>query len=102
MTMRTVVAAALSVLTFSPVWRACSCLMSNACPTLGDKSARVFVGTVLRVADVPPTAPLESLSRRKARIRVDEPFGPVRVCTESAVGRSSAVVHRHRKAPVTY
>ena len=42
---------------------------------MGGKSHPVFVGTVVSVTDLPQKSEFEFLASRKARIRVDEPFG---------------------------
>lgn len=53
---------------------ACFCVPPGSCPGLGGKSDPVFLGTVLAVADLAVKGD-QFLSRRKARIRVDESFG---------------------------
>jgi hypothetical protein len=67
--------ALLSVVSFGSVAFPCSCVSSGGCPGLGDKAGPVFLGTVLAVTDLPPTADDVFLSRRRARIQVDESFG---------------------------
>jgi hypothetical protein len=53
----------------------CSCISSGGCPGLGGQKHPVFLGTVLSVTDLPRTDGFVFLSSRKARMRVDEPFG---------------------------
>ena len=52
-----------------------SCVFWPIVPVLGGKSHPVFVGTVVSVTDLPQKSEFEFLASRKARIRVDEPFG---------------------------
>src|SRR5690348_4031346 len=73
--MRLVLAISLSLLSFGSVAFACSCVSSGGCPGLGGQAGPVFLGTVLSVTDLPATVDLAFLSSRRARVRVDEPFG---------------------------
>lgn len=75
MVMRLVLAVLPSLLTFSSAAFSCSCASSGGCPGLGGVRGPVFLGTVLSVADLPPTGGFALLSSRRARVRVDESFG---------------------------
>jgi len=59
----------------SSVADSCSCIKFNACLSPGTNRAPLFLGTVLEVVDLPATSEEKFLTRRKARIRVDESFG---------------------------
>jgi hypothetical protein len=75
MTVRLVLTASLSVLSFSSLAFPCSCVSSGGCPGLGGKAYPVFLGTVLAVTDLPRAGDHAFLTSRKARIQVDESFG---------------------------
>lgn len=75
MTVRTVLGASISLLLSGSVAFACSCVPTFGCPGLGGSAGPVFLGTVLRVTDLPPTGAATFLSSRKARIQVNESFG---------------------------
>jgi hypothetical protein len=72
---RVLLTASLFVLSWSSVAFSCFCVPSGGCPGLGGKEFPVFVGTVLRVTDLPRTGDDVFLSSRRARIQVDESFG---------------------------
>lgn len=72
--MRFPFAASFLFLSFGSLAFSCSCTGSGGCPGLGSLGGPVFLGTVLSGTDVPATRDSPFLSRR-ARIRVDEPFG---------------------------
>jgi hypothetical protein len=73
--MRSVLAISLSFSSFSSVAFACSCVPSGGCPGLGGQTGPRFLGIVLNVTDRPGADPTVFLSSRRARVRVDEPFG---------------------------
>jgi hypothetical protein len=73
--MRLALAISLSLSAFSSAALACSCVSSGGCPGLGGQAGPVFLGTVLSMTDLPTTGEITFLASRRARIRVDEPFG---------------------------
>lgn len=73
--MRLVFAISVSLLSLDSMAFACSCIPSGGCPGLGGQEGPVFLSTVLSVTDVPATGDSAFLTSRRARIRVDEPFG---------------------------
>lgn len=75
--MRLVWTIIVSVVSFSPVAFSCSCVPSSGCPGLEGNAGPVLLGTVLAVADLPSSGDDDFLTRRMARIRVDESFAGV-------------------------
>lgn len=73
--MRFALAVSLSLLSSGPLAFGCFCVPSGGCPGLGGDHGPAFLGTVLKVTDLPATADFVSLSSRRARMRVDESFG---------------------------
>lgn len=75
MMVRIVLGVSVSLLLSSSVAFACSCVPSFGCPVLGGSARPVFLGTVIQVTELAPSADFSFLSSRKARIRVNESFG---------------------------